>query len=189
MRCLNEGKQLLLGLSETGGVIGDQPVFHHAQVFADVRLVERHIAQHAQVGIGALQQVLEPFEHRVWPSSELTSTSAALMISVALPSNPFGAHLQVVQTLGVLEALGIQNALDGLLRVLLFWRMYFSVRLYIVRSCMKRTSAGNTTRSSSRPMLCMRCKGDVVEVVRKRRDDVMASSCSRLSARSSILRV
>ena len=59
---VDEGQHLLFRLGDVGVVVDQQAVFHHAQVFADVGLVVGHVAQHAQVGVGALNQVFKAFE-------------------------------------------------------------------------------------------------------------------------------
>ena len=69
-----------------------------------------------------------------------------------------GAHLQVVEPLGVLKTLGVEDAFDGFLLGVAVLPDVFLGALCMVRSCMKRASAGKTTRNSSRPMLCMRCR-------------------------------
>ena len=61
---LDEGQQLLLRLGQAGGVVGQQAVLSHAQVFAEVGFGKHHVvAQHAQVGVGGLHQLLEALEH------------------------------------------------------------------------------------------------------------------------------
>ena len=112
---VDEGQHLLFRLGDVGVVVDQQAVFHHAQVFADVGLVVGHVAQHAQVGVGALNQVFKAFEDAGLAVFAADGHVGRVDDERGLAQQLAGAHLQFVKAFGVLKALGVQDAFDGFL--------------------------------------------------------------------------
>ena len=112
---LDEGQDLLLGLSHAGRIVGQQPVVHHPQMLTEVRLVEGHLAQHPQVGISHLEELVEPLQRACLPVIAADFHISGVDDQLRLPQKGPRTHLQITQPLCVLEALGVQDALDRLL--------------------------------------------------------------------------